>query len=130
MRFNRRKRKKCNYNFDQKDINSVLYSLPNIVDVIGEFIILRKKKNISVGRCPFCRELTHNDSHFIVSNKGYKCFYCGIGGVNLFSFFMIYYDKPFDSILIWLNNRYTKKKIECKESKYLLNKYKADDYPF
>jgi DNA primase len=62
----------------------------NIVDVISQYLDLRKRGQNFVGICPF-----HNDTHpsFYVSpsKEIYKCFACGAGG-NVFTF-LTEYDK-------------------------------------
>ena len=125
---NRRVRKETFFVYDQKDINRVLYNSPSNVDLIKEFIPLRKINKNHVGRCPFCRELTNNEKHFIVSEKGFKCFECGKGGTNIFGFLMIYFDKPFDKILNWVNIRYSK--VDIKPIRIKGDPSLVDDLPF
>jgi DNA primase len=86
-----------------------MYALP-FSDIISKFVPLRKSGKDLVGRCPFCKYVTHNDSHFRVSEvkKLYKCFECGAGGRNVVSFLMRYYKKPFGSILMFANAEYLK----------------------
>ena len=62
----------------------------NIVDVISQYLDLRKRGQNFVGICPF-----HNDTHpslYVSPSKEiYKCFACGAGG-NVFTF-LTEYDK-------------------------------------
>lgn len=62
----------------------------NIVDVISQYLDLRKRGQNFVGLCPF-----HNDTHpslYVSPAKEiYKCFACGAGG-NVFTF-LTEYDK-------------------------------------
>jgi DNA primase len=125
--YRRRKRKERMYVFDQKQINQVLYNLPNLVSLVKEYVVLKKQKSIYVGRCPFCHPMTDNSKHFIVSEKGFKCFECGKGGTNAFGFFMIYFDKPFDDVLRWLNLNYTNPSINLNFSYSSSYKKKMDN---
>ena len=107
--FHRRKRLKSDCIFKQDDINTVMYALP-FSSIISKFIPLRNSGKDLVGRCPFCKCVTHNDSHFRVSEgkKLYKCFKCGAAGCNVVSFLMRYYNEPFGNILMFLNDKYLK----------------------
>lgn len=104
-----RKRIKSDYIFSQDDINKVMYALP-FSKIISQFVPLRKSGKDLVGRCPFCKYITHNDSHFRVSEtqKRYKCFECGAGGRNAVSFLMRYYNRSFGRILMFVNKEYVK----------------------
>lgn len=106
----RGKRKRSSYIFQQEDINNVIFKLPPMSKVIGEFVPLRKSGKDFVGRCPLCKQITQNDKHFRVSDKKglYKCFECGAGGNSSTSFLVRYFDSTFGDVLIFLNNKYTK----------------------
>ena len=82
----------------------------NIVDVISDFVSLRKKGTSYKGLCPF-----HDDStpSFSVSPaKGvYKCFACGKAG-NVVNFIMEHEQMTYPDALKWLANKYH---IEVKE---------------
>lgn len=109
--FHRRsKRKKSLYIFKQEDINKVIFNLPSMSKVIGEFVPLRKSGKDFIGRCPLCREITQNDRHFRVSDKKglYKCFECGAGGSSSISFLVRYFDSTFGDMIVFLNKKYTK----------------------
>ena len=132
--FHNRKRLHSSWVYNQEDINKVLYNVPLIT--IKDYIPLREGKNGDyMGRCPFCKPLTKNDRHFRVSVKRnlYKCFECGIGGTNIFSFLMIYYKKPFDEVFRYIIKNYTDFKIyPNRGSNWSLKKMacKDDDLPF
>lgn len=111
--FNKRKRLKSIFIYNQQDINKILYKL-DFYDIIKEYIVLNKSGKDYVGKCPFCKTKTYNNKHFRVSEikKIYKCFICGAGGTNVISFLMRYYNKPFGDILLFVNKKYVK--IELK----------------
>lgn len=111
--FHKRKRIKSDYIFKQEDINKVMFNMPKMSEVIGEFISLRRGGIDYVGRCPFCRTFTDNDKHFRVSDrKGlYKCFECGAGGTNSISFLMRYFNLSFGDVLLFACRNYTDVKI-------------------
>ena len=106
--YNKRKRLKSRNIFSQEDINKVLYSIP-FAEIIGEYVVLRKTKTDHVGRCPFCRPLTKNNSHFRVSDrkKVYKCFECGESGTSAIKFLMMYHNLPFDKTIRFVNRYYS-----------------------
>ena len=82
----------------------------NIVDVVSEFVSLKKRGVNYIGLCPF-----HNDSHpsFSVSpSRGIcHCFTCGKGG-NAINFLMELEQMTYPDALRWLANKYH---IEIKE---------------
>lgn len=127
----RRKRKKSIYVFKQEDINNVLFNLPSMSTVIGDFIPLAKCGKDFVGRCPICREITQNGRHFRVSDrKGlYKCFECGAGGANSISFLVQYFDSSFGDVLVFLNKKYTKVNLP-REIRRMKRSYIDDGLPF
>lgn len=75
----------------------------NIVDVIGQFVTLRKKGINYLGICPF-----HPDRHPSMtvspSRQTYKCFVCGKGG-DAIQFMMDYESMSFNEAITWLANR-------------------------
>lgn len=83
-----------------------------IVDVIGDFVKLKKRGVNHVGLCPFHDEKTPS---FTVSNaKGiYKCFGCGQSG-GVVNFVMEHENKNFPDALRYLASKYN---IEIKEEK-------------
>ncbi len=69
----------------------------NIVDLISEYVSLKRKGNNYVGLCPFHND--HNPSFSVSERKQmYKCFSCGEGG-NAFSFLMKYESMTFPEAL-------------------------------
>lgn len=82
----------------------------DIVDVVSDFVTLRKRGANYVGLCPF-----HNDrtpSFYVSKSKGIcKCFSCGEGGSAL-NFIMKHEQLSYHDALIYLANKYH---IEVKE---------------
>ena len=77
----------------------------DIVDVVGQFVSLRKKGKEYSGLCPF-----HNDRHlgsFMVSkSKGIaKCFSCGWSGDSV-KFLMEHAGMKYRDALVWIADRY------------------------
>ena len=87
----------------QETIDKIL-SASNIVDVISEFMSLKKKGVNFVGCCPFHDEKT---ASFVVSpTKGiYKCFGCGVGG-NIAKFVMEHEQLSYPAALRYLAKKY------------------------
>ena len=89
---------------DDNIIKKVL-DAADIVDVIGEFVDLKKKGVRYVGLCPF-----HDDRHatnFVVYPKKqcYKCFACDAKG-DVVKFLMDYKKMSFGDAIRWLGKRY------------------------
>lgn len=135
---NRKKRLKSYYVYNQTDINNIVFNTPLLM-VLKDYIPLRKKGRKKgkawVGKCPFCRSVTVNDSHFRVSDikRIYKCFNCGVAGTTSHSFLMRYYNKPFDEIIRFLNKKYHKNKFSLKPKGIVVDKKKGnrdEDLPF
>ncbi len=76
----------------------------DIVDVIGNFVKLKKRGTNFIGNCPFHNEKTPS---FTVSpsKEIYKCFGCGKSG-NTISFVMEHEKYSYVDALKWLANRY------------------------
>jgi len=55
------------------------------VEIISQYVKLKKQGNNHIGLCPFHNEKTPS---FTVSNKGYKCFGCGKSGTDAVAFLM------------------------------------------
>ncbi|MCX8481379.1 MAG: DNA primase, partial [Sediminibacterium sp.] len=83
----------------------------DIIDVLGEFIQLKKRGVNFIGRCPFHNEKTPS---FTVSpsKEIYKCFGCGKSG-NTIQFIMEHEKYSYVETIRWLANRY---KIEIEET--------------
>ena len=85
----------------------------NIVDVVSEFVTLRKAGVNYKGLCPFHNEKTPS---FVVSpSKGYcHCFSCGKGG-NVVGFIMEHEQMTYPEALRWLAKKYN---IEIHEREF------------
>ena len=76
----------------------------DIVDVISEFVTLRKRGTSYTGLCPFHDDKTPSFS--VSPSKGvYKCFACGEAG-NAVNFIMKHEQKTYPEALRGLANRY------------------------
>ena len=88
---------------DQLTIERIL-DAANIVDVVSEFVTLRKRGVNYVGLCPFHNEKT--PSFYVSPSKGIcKCFSCGKGG-NAIHFLMEHEQMSFQDAAEWLANKY------------------------
>ena len=82
----------------------------NIVDVVSEFVTLRKSGANYKGLCPFHNERT--PSFYVSPSRGVcKCFSCGKGG-NAVGFIMEHEQMTYPEALRWLAAKYG---IEIKE---------------
>lgn len=83
----------------------------DIIDIIGEYVKLKKRGSNYLGLCPFHNEKTPS---FTVSpaKELYKCFGCGKSG-NAISFLMEHDKLSYVEALKWLANRYN---IEIEET--------------
>lgn len=81
-----------------------IYAATNVVEVISDFVSLKKKGVNYVACCPFHNEKTPS---FVVSPaKGlYKCFGCGKGG-NAITFVMEHEHLSYGEALKWLAKKY------------------------
>ena len=79
-------------------------SRTDIIDVVGEFVKLKKRGTNYMGLCPFHNEKTPS---FTVSpgKEIYKCFGCGKSG-NAIGFLMEHEKMGYPEALRWLANRY------------------------
>ena len=88
---------------DQLTIEKIL-DATNIVDVVSEFVTLRRRGVNYVGLCPFHNEKT--PSFYVSPSKGIcKCFSCGKGG-NAIHFLMEHEQMSFQDAAEWLANKY------------------------
>nr|WP_278431070.1 CHC2 zinc finger domain-containing protein [Brevibacillus laterosporus] len=87
---------------DQLSVEDVKMNV-DILDVIQEYVILRKSGRNYVGLCPFHSEKTGS---FNVNQQEqfFKCFGCGEGGV-VFTFLMKITSEPFAVVLKMLRER-------------------------
>lgn len=94
---------------DQSTIDRIL-DAAQIVDVVSEFVTLRKRGVNYIGLCPFHNEKTPSFS--VSPSKGVcKCFSCGKGG-NVVHFIMEHEQLSYYEALKWLARKYN---IEIKE---------------
>ena len=94
---------------DQATIDRIL-DAAQIVEVVSDFVTLRKRGVNYVGLCPFHNEKTHSFS--VSPSKGLcKCFSCGKGG-NAVHFIMEHEQMSYPEALRYLAKKYN---IEIKE---------------
>lgn len=94
---------------DQASIDRIL-DAAQIVDVVSEFVTLRRRGVNYIGLCPFHNEKTPSFS--VSPSKGLcKCFSCGKGG-NVVHFIMEHEQLSYYEALKWLARKYN---IEVKE---------------
>lgn len=94
---------------DQSTVQLILDST-EIVDVIGEFVTLKRRGTSLIGLCPFHNEKT--PSFNVSQAKGiYKCFGCGKGG-SAVNFIMEHEHFSYTEALKWLAKKYN---IEVRE---------------
>ena len=93
--------------YNEQDTKKILETTNDrLVDVISDFIILRKKNNEFSGECPNC----HGEYSFKVNSaKGvYKCFKCnGISGNSASHFLMEAQNMTFPEALDYLNHQFS-----------------------
>jgi DNA primase len=94
---------------DQGTVQQIL-DATEIVDVVSEFVVLKKRGTSLIGLCPFHNEKT--PSFNVSRNKGmFKCFGCGKGG-SAVNFIMEHEHYSYTEALKWLARKYH---IEVKE---------------
>lgn len=76
----------------------------DIVDVISEYVVLRKRGKVYVGLCPFHQEKTPSFS-VTPSKQMYYCFGCSAGG-DTFKFLMEIGKQSFAEVVLDLARRY------------------------
>ncbi|WP_295940497.1 DNA primase [uncultured Alistipes sp.] len=113
-----------------------IYAAANIVDIVGEYVTLRRKGVNYQACCPFHNEKTPS---FVVSpSKGvYKCFGCGKGG-NAVTFLMEHENITYPEALKMVAKRYgievkekemtpeEERRNDDRESMFALNSWAAD----
>jgi DNA primase len=112
-------------NIPEETINEIR-NAGSIVDIIGEFVALKKAGQNWVGLCPFHAEKT--PSFTVTPQKDmYYCFGCGEGG-NIFSFLMKQQGISFPEAVKQLADRYgvrlPEKRISPQEMKNLAKREK------
>lgn len=119
----------------QHSIQEVLNRI-DIIDVVGEFVKLKRRGNSHLGLCPFHNEKTPS---FTVSQTKelYKCFGCGKSG-NTIGFLMEHEKYSYVEAIRWLANRYSveleetetspeqRQRAQLSESLFILNKFARD----
>ena len=100
----------CRFVISQNSIQQILGRI-DILDVVGEFVKLKKRGSNYLGLCPFHNEKTPS---FTVSpsKEIYKCFGCGKSG-NSISFVMEHEKYSYVEALKWLAKKYS---IEIEET--------------
>jgi DNA primase len=94
---------------DQNTVQLIL-DTAEIVDVVGEFVTLKRRGTSLIGLCPFHNEKT--PSFNVSQAKGiYKCFGCGKGG-SAVNFIMEHEHFSYTEALKWLAKKYN---IEVRE---------------
>lgn len=115
-------------------INEVL-NRADIIDVVGQFIRLKKRGVNYIANCPFHNEKT--PSFYVSGTKGiYKCFGCGKGG-NVVTFIQDHEKLTYPEAIHWLADYYKiaieetertpeqKEQQRVEESLRILNEYAA-----
>jgi DNA primase len=107
-------------------------SRADIVDIISEYVALKRSGRNWLGLCPFHPEKT--PSFMVNREKGiFKCFGCGAGG-DLFSFLQRKTNLSFAQVMAELASRYgikidyNDKNVEIKEQILEINKLTAKFY--
>ena len=110
----------------------------NIVEVVSEFVSLRKSGANYKGLCPFHNERT--PSFYVSPSRGIcKCFSCGKGG-NPVGFIMEHEQMTYPEALRWLAKKYgieikerelsdeEKKQESDRESMFIVNEWAVDHF--
>ncbi len=119
----------------QHSIQEVLNRI-DIIDVVGEFVKLKRRGNSHLGLCPFHNEKTPS---FTVSQTKelYKCFGCGRSG-NTIGFLIEHEKYSYVEAIRWLATRYNveleetetspeqRQRAQLSESLFILNKFARD----
>ena len=124
--------------FIPEDLIAHVKDAANIVDVISEYVALKKTGKNFLGLCPFHAD---NKPSFTVSEEKqiFHCFGCGQGG-NVFTFLMQYNNLSFPETVRFLAQRYgieiptgkmsptQRRALEERESLLEINKEAADHF--
>ena len=87
-----------------------IHDATNIVDVVGDFVSLKRRGSSYLGLCPFHNERTPSFS--VSAARGiFKCFSCGKAGTAI-SFLMDLENMSYTDAIKWLGRKYN---IEVKE---------------
>ena len=117
---------------DQLTIDRIM-DAANIVDVVSDFVTLRKRGVNYIGLCPFHSDRTPSLS--VSPSKGiFKCFACGKGG-NVVHFVMEHEQLTYPEALHWLAKKYgitiqekelteeQKQNLNLRESLFVVNQF-------
>lgn len=97
-----------------KETISKIFDAADIVEVVSDFVHLKKRGVNYLGNCPFHNEKT--PSFTVSPAKGiYKCFGCGKGG-NTVNFIMDHEQLSYVDTLKWLARKYHIEVVEKEES--------------
>lgn len=120
---------------DRQTIDKIL-DAADIVEVVSEFVSLRKRGTSYKGLCPFHDDTTPSFS--VSPVKGvYKCFACGESG-NVVGFIMKHEQMTYPEALRWLADKYhieireheqtdEERRLESeRESMFIINEWAAD----
>ncbi|MBQ3437464.1 MAG: DNA primase, partial [Fusobacterium sp.] len=108
--------------YKPEDIDKLIDEL-DIVEVVGEFVDLKKSGTSYKGLCPFHAD--SNPSFVVTPSKNIcKCFVCGTGG-NAITFYSKYKKISFNEAVKELSQKY---KIKIKEQKVNSNMEKLEKY--
>jgi len=105
---------------DKQTVDKIL-DATNIVEVVSDFVSLKKRGSSYLGLCPFHNERTPSFS--VSPSRGiFKCFSCGKAGTAV-SFLMDLESMSFNEALKWLAHKYN---IEVKERELSAEEREAD----
>lgn len=105
---------------DKATIDKIL-DATNIVDVVSDFVSLKKRGSSYLGLCPFHNERTPSFS--VSASRGiFKCFSCGKAG-SAVSFLMDIESMNYVEAIKWLGRKYN---IEVKEHELSAEEKEAD----
>ncbi|MBO4785904.1 MAG: DNA primase, partial [Prevotella sp.] len=120
---------------DRQTVDRIMEAA-NIVEVVSDFVSLRKSGANYKGLCPFHNERT--PSFYVSPSRGIcKCFSCGKGG-NPVGFIMEHEQMTYPEALRWLAKKYNieikerelsdeeKKQESDRESMFIVNEWVAD----
>lgn len=99
-----------------------IFETANILEVVSDFVSLKKRGTNYIGCCPFHNEKT--PSFYVSPTKNiYKCFGCGKGG-NSVNFVMEHEQMSYTEALKYLANKYH---IEIKEKEFTPEEQEAQN---
>ena len=97
----------------QETVNRIL-DAAQIVDVVGDFVTLKKRGANHIACCPFHNEKTPSFS--VSASKGiYKCFGCGKSGTAV-GFVMEHENMTYNEALRYLAKKYNIEVVEKEET--------------